>query len=307
MRHALIWLSLVAATAFSGSAWAYAFRLPPEVLFHAGSRTPLSQDVQAHEISQSVWDQFIMGNQTTWKLPSHRRGLYGGADLAVVARFATGGFGLGKRNWAIAVRLRETCRQDARVDSGVYNLDDHSRFAQWFERTGLKGSPLADHCTGKRTGEAHFSWHPGTDYSLDSSSRQRQYSELCSPVIERYMNEMNIGVVQDQEWEESWYVRDRSCIERIEGTPDDLFRIIFEGQINIFGHQYDSEDLRPEANLSLLIQALACARSHRVPLFQKRLAHLAERLFRSEGDLRNNQASVDFIKTMARTCAWKLP
>ena len=46
----------------------------------------------------------------------------------------------------------------------------------------------------------------------------------CDKLLQRYLQETNAKVVADEGHSDSWYIRDRNCIEKVEANPGALFR-----------------------------------------------------------------------------------
>ena len=109
-------------------------------------------------------------------------------------------------------------------------------------------------------------WNVGTFYSLNKADEKtKQRSRTCGGVVRDFLEQTGAKLVTDPVNGEpydnaSWAIRDRSCIEDITGTPEDLFQAVFLGKLNrhrtpidLFGAGSIKPYNRPSATLLLMI------------------------------------------------------
>lgn len=203
------------------------------VLFHAGERAILRENLEAHTVPATAWDKFIMG-KTHFDLPEYRKGLYGaetvaGTSLYALYRFLDGGDG-----WLMAITVKQDCLSPASVHAGGYVVRaeayDAGRFARWYANHRDRYRKLEKTCLLEYRDFSE--WHEGILYSLQKAApAERALSDRCTPVLDDYLKEEKLKVVFDAVNPASWYLRDRACIEDIRGTPDELFTLILDQKI----------------------------------------------------------------------------
>lgn len=200
-------------------------------LFHAGTRVHLEENVAAKNVPQKAWDDFIMG-KTNFDLPEYRKGLYGAERLSETNLYSLYKVLAGREPWVMMIRVADSCLTAERMQPGGYHLgtgDPRNRFERWYSGARGRYRHLERRCAGTRPGVR--SWEEGALYDLRKASLEEQnLTRLCTPVLQDYLDENRIAVVYDPVNDGSWYVRERSCIADIIGTPDQLFKAIFENE-----------------------------------------------------------------------------
>ena len=231
--------------------------MPPSILYHAGGLTHLMEDIQAKTITQSVWDKFIMGDQTNFDLPPSRRGLYGANEFSQTNQYAAAVIGRGDRPWVMRIHLKAECLNPDRIDQALFRLDDDSRFAQWARSENLAANPIFNDCTYQSDPERHpgmRTWEQKSYHEHDASPEEQLRSARCDEVIIRYFEANKISVVEDQVFPNSWYVRDRDCIDVIDGTADDLFVDLAAGKTSTYGAEENNGEW---GDYAVIIQVLS--------------------------------------------------
>lgn len=243
--------------------------LPPYLL-HAGDKKILMEDIRRKGISQEVWDKFIMSGTGNFDgLPDFRRGLYGvlPEDLSKISLYGSDQWCKGKENWVMIIHLKPECRKNMVENYEV--IDDDATgtkdpFTLWFagkdRRTSLSPETM-QFCINN--GNEKY-WTVGPFFGLNAADPEsKKRSKICGEAIQSFFQETKAKIVIDPmngDYADysSWAIRDRSCIEKITGTPEDLFQGLVLGKLNkgitseFFGDSVKPYN-RPWANLYLMI------------------------------------------------------
>jgi len=177
----------------------------PRFIYHYGKRQYMDENVKARTVPQEAWDKFIMGDITRYDLQPSRRGLYGTNGLD------TNGFGYGEYSWLTRIAIKEECRQPERV-AVTTRLAVDSRFKAWLPEY------LAREGSQQMTLEQFTEQCNWDNYQGETPD--------CEAIAGSFFKDKNIAVLQDSAIQKSFYIRDRSCIETIEGTPSELLTIL---------------------------------------------------------------------------------
>ncbi len=182
----------------------------PKTIYHFGREEFMRRHAEKKTITQDRWDEFIMGNKTRFDLRENRRGLYGTAGIH------TNGFGSEPYNWLIEIRIKDECRKPENVVT-FYDLPKSNRFKDWFARLdeGSRKFESVEDFAAK----CFANFRPGEDYQGHFGGVE------CSSFVNDYLVKSNVKVVQDQAIQKSFYIRDRNCIESINGTPKELIEM----------------------------------------------------------------------------------
>lgn len=183
----------------------------PRYIFHFGKKSILDADVRDRGIPEDVWWNVIFGKDDRWKLPRYRRGLYG-TDRA----FRADAFANRQEPAVIRVEIREECRNPKSVATTL-GLTRDPRFVLW-----------------KRS---HPEWDAGACADASGKLATRLYAKFdkgepeerivrCEGLVDAFLVDAKIRVVQDEAVEASWYLRDPKCIATIEGTDRELFAMM---------------------------------------------------------------------------------
>lgn len=182
----------------------FAQGVPPTELYHYGPRAPLMRDVNARTVPPADWRDVIMGGGDEFAAPAYRRGLYGCPDLAAGDAYATA-----PDSWVIRVRLKPACRQPGAFTSIDWTKPD-AKFRQWIAKAPGLPFRMADYakrCVDE--GELNITSEFGGD-------------NPCNRIAQRYLADSRFKVIYDHNSPGCWYLRDRACIERIDGTPEEV-------------------------------------------------------------------------------------
>lgn len=203
-----------------------------KVLFHAGSRPLIEEDLAAGTVPQEAWDRFIMG-RTNFDLPAHRKGLYGAESLAGTSLYSLYQVLGGKKPWVMMIHVKDDCLTSQATFGGEYSLnlrDGTDRFSKWYRAHRRENRGYEKLCLTEMGGTNY--WEEGALYSVgDSAEEEQAKTRVCSPVLDRFLRDEKIKVVFDLVNEDSWYLRDKSCIRTIDGRPNELFDAIFSRQV----------------------------------------------------------------------------
>ncbi|MFL5784862.1 MAG: hypothetical protein ACJ76H_09655 [Bacteriovoracaceae bacterium] len=170
----------------------------PGHLYHIGRTDHLYKNIAAGNVPQEDWDNFIMNGKGRYNLTSARRGLYGtvGLDTNTVGR--------GRYNWIMRIALRPECRKPERVAT-LDKLHLDQRFIDWFPKAKRK-----------MTFEEFKS-----NCEIPVHNPDGYVKSECDEIAVTFFHDLKIFVIQDHVMEKSFYIRNRDCIERITGTPDE--------------------------------------------------------------------------------------
>jgi hypothetical protein len=185
----------------------------PEVLFHFGKREILEIDIQAQAIPREAWDRFIMGNETRYDLPRYRRGLYGATEPGYADFFGDQLLESGNLPWMMEIQLSDHCRQEqSLIDPRTLPFD--GRFWDWFDQSRpLEFQNVVRFVDACYSRESNGSYRP-----LYKTIRMNGVEGPCELTVAQFLEQTHVQVVIDHAWGESFYLRDRSCIEAIRGT-----------------------------------------------------------------------------------------
>lgn len=186
----------------------------PKFLYHFGRKSILDRDVEARTVPERDWNEFIMGEKTTWGLPRFRRGLYG-TEKALRAD----GFANLEEPGVIRIEIKKECTLPERTASTA-EIQKDPRFQKWLGHrfsAFLKSCVKPDGALFVRTYTQHKNVVP-TPEMLE-----------CEKNVDDFFKAADIRVVQDEEVPASWYIRDRRCIRTIEGTGREVLSWIAAG------------------------------------------------------------------------------
>lgn len=202
--------------------------LPPAVLYHFGRKSYLLQDALWGTIPEDVWKNAIMGEGNYGLLP-FRRGLYGASHPSFAENWGDYALNSGQEPWFIAIHVKPGCRrpENAAVISG---LPWDGRFQKWFSAAKPAAYPalkdFVSACYADRVG-----------LTIAFVSNLGSSPSDCEPVLQDFLTAADIKVVFDEALPDadspedsfaapmSWYIRDRACIESIEGTPEQVLGV----------------------------------------------------------------------------------
>ena len=194
--------------------------LPPKVIFHIGQKQHLLTDDQQQGIPGDVWQKSIMGSKTNFGLVPYRRGLYGGKNFDSLEIFGNrylGSYGgQPKVPWVMEVTISEQCRKPEVVS----DLSTDERFRQWLvTNTGylLEAAKPCIHRDAKGVIDGIVGMQP-----LAGGAEEN----LCDEILQKFLSETKTKVVRDSEWDASWYLRDRDCLEKLDARPVKVLEIL---------------------------------------------------------------------------------
>lgn len=185
---------------------------PPKKLIHLGDKAVLLKNAKLGNVSQEDWDLYIMGTKSRYGLAPYRRGLYGGTNFDELEKYGTIYFGQKKVPWLMEISIKEECRQHKAYSS----LHEDPRFAEWVMVN-----------INELIGKAMECLHPEIVEVIGDCGQLLQGNVIangepeskCDKWMQRYLDEASSRVVKDNAEFDSWYIRDRSCIENIQASP----------------------------------------------------------------------------------------
>ena len=233
--------------------------LPPMVLYHGGSRKTLDEDIKAGTVPKAAWDRYVMGDETNFDLPRWRRGFYGAEEVLITTTYAGISMGRGGAPWTVRIHLAPECRQPAAVfnEYEMFTNED-TVFGSWLRSTSVLQDPRSAECIYK-TGSGRSAWDPGPVYLISQlSENERNTASFCGDVVDRFFNENHIKIVLDGKVINSWYIRDRACIEKLDGSPDDWFDALVRQGLPFFNDdRLDEVSENFAAEVAFYLQILA--------------------------------------------------
>lgn len=211
------------------------------VLFHSGARAHMDTDIREGNVPLKAWNEFIMG-KTNFDLPDYRKGLYGAEALAGTGLYSLYRALSGGEPWVMVVKVKKECLEGNALYSEEYNLsakkEAKGRFHRWYHRNRAKYRHLEKDCWHESKEEFGY-WETGALYSLNEADAEtKRLTLLCTPVLKDFLDADGVKVFFDAVNDDSWGIRDRSCIEEITGTPDQLLTRILENRIGDPGESF---------------------------------------------------------------------
>ncbi len=195
---------------------AHAAPFVPKALYHFGSYEPLMKDVVARTVPEADWRQYIMGDETRFGQKIYRRGLYATSHPGFSSYF--GDRLLEKEAvrapWMIRIAVKDECRREEPLNLATLYWDP--RVVRFLE--SLKDPEFPDVAT----------LHSRCYYIDDETEEEVADFEMvtgigtptaCEAMADKIFQALKPKIAVDSIWHQSWYIRDRSCIERIDGSP----------------------------------------------------------------------------------------
>lgn len=186
----------------------------PSRIYHYGKKPFLMEDIQARNVPDEPWTKFIMGDVTRFNLGGSRRGLYGTGGIEANS------FGGGDYNWLMEIRIKEECRKPERVVT-YPGLTSDERFKDWYKKRKGPEDPTSDLTYDQFSTTCYWGDVPNMNFHGFNDKK-------CEAIIQQFLREAKIGIVQDHIITKSFYIRDKSCIETINGLPDEWIELFAE-------------------------------------------------------------------------------
>ncbi len=194
----------------------------PDVLYHYGQYDVLMKNVEARTVPQEDWDRFIMGDRTRYQQKWYRRGLYGSSHPGYAAWFMDIRKP-GQEPWFMAIRMTESCRKTPSYNMAKLFADP--RVINYFETRKPNEyksiDDYRDQCFDSITESGVQYWH----MKVETMAGREAWTD-CEKFVNRLFDGLHAQVIEDMSWDESWYIRDRDCIESIQGTPVEVIEMI---------------------------------------------------------------------------------
>lgn len=220
----------------------------PKHLFHFGNQEYLLEDARIDSIPQEAWDKYVMGDYTSNNLPHARRGLYAGININYISQF-TPDCGAGDTPWFMVIHVNDQCR-GSEVVGDFRDILKSSEFKNWFENTWISNNPGSPFDSTdsflksavdykKEIGKFRIRYHGAYKIRGENSN-----TDLHEEILRAWIEHKNFKVMfndlgrNDTSRDSQWYLRDISCIERIDGTPGEVLGWI--SQRNDFWKNYRS-------------------------------------------------------------------
>ncbi len=296
---------------------AWAGRVPPKVSYHYGEKQYLERNARIDEVPEEDWRKFVMGEgqPTTYGLPLVRRGLYTGTDLSSISHY-TPNCGSGRTPWIKAIHLKESCR-DPKVVGDLSDLQNDERFKKWFDER-LNKEELAKKLLSSPV------LKPATPWCLDSFDKfaqsafqadgkpriryhkyhkiqgENENTEIHEEVINEWIKFNDFKVMLNDNTHEQpsqqWYIRDRSCIEKIDGSPEEVLRMVADRKDFFFSFRQVRDGWKKkivddyDSTAAIFLRALAEAKEIDPKLLQSLKANINDPKNRMP-DPKNKQGS----------------
>jgi hypothetical protein len=91
-----------------------------------------------------------------------------------------------------------------------------------------------------------------------------QEEDPCDAIMRRFLEDTKPRVARDSEWDASWYLRDRSCIEKLEASPASVLETLAEARWDWESRRSTYKDGTAEhsngygmSTVAMLVEALA--------------------------------------------------
>jgi len=232
----------------------------PEKIFHYGTFDILMKNVQANTVPESDWNQFVMGERSRYGLKWYRRGLYGSSHPAYAAYFADISVGNGKQPWLMEIAITESCRQERPYDVRQFYADSRvvHLIATRANTRFHSAEEFRDRC---------YTYYPEFKAYIpkfETITNDRPAGE-CELFLNESLDMLGAKVMIDSDWSESWYLRDRTCIQSIHGTPNRVLEMSllpgFWSKNTPDGSPRTSNPMENASLLPILAKALAAANS----------------------------------------------
>lgn len=187
----------------------------PKLLYHFGSFEPLMKDVAARTVPEADWRRYIMGDETRFGQKIYRRGLYATSHPGFSSYFGDRLLEAEsiRAPWMIRISVKEECRNEAPINLATLYQDARViRVLRQFRDPAFPNAKIFhDRC-----------------YHLDDDTEEEiadfemvtgvAQPTACEAMADRIFRALKPKIAVDSIWHQSWYIRDRNCIERIDGT-----------------------------------------------------------------------------------------
>lgn len=197
--------------------------LPPKVLYHMGQKKHL-QENERSGIPDEVWEQNIMGRGTHFGLVPYRRGLYGGKNFDSLElygnRYLEARHGGKKIPWVMKITIKDECLRPEHVT----DLATDQNYLKWLFTNAAYLMQNASFCLNLKTSDC-----AGLVIGTQAVSHGRE-ENVCDDLMQKMLVETKAKVVRDTEWDSSWYIRDRACIEKMEANANSTLDTLAEAK-----------------------------------------------------------------------------
>jgi hypothetical protein len=184
--------------------------LPPKVLYHIGQKKHLQEDERLGGIPDAVWENNIMGRDTRFGLVPYRRGLYGGKNFDSLEFYGNNYLTSGEKKipWVMKIVLKDECRKP----ENVTDLATDQNYLKWLFENSAYLARNASFCLNLATKDCR-------DLIVGTQPvSQGREENACDDVMQKMLADTKVKIVRDTEWDASWYIRDRACIEKLEAN-----------------------------------------------------------------------------------------
>jgi hypothetical protein len=201
---------------------AFAQDLPPKVLYHIGQKPFLLEDAKLGNIPQDIWDDKVMGNNGRYQLAPFRRGLYGGAEFDNLELYGNLYFGKEQMPWVLKITLKDSClTPEASTDTTT-----DPRYVDWTIAHLPEIMQTAQKCVQQNNADLDCK-DVLTGFNLVANGN---LWGRCERIQLNYLDDIHAKVVKDNAWGNSWFIRDRNCIEKLEASPQNILEILAEAK-----------------------------------------------------------------------------
>jgi len=179
----------------------------PQVLYHFGEKQYLDEDIQNRGVPEASWNNYVM--KSRMGLGPNRVGLYGAVTSHKAENYAQGG-----NAWMMEIHVKPECRTPDSVVSfnGLYKSPIFMKW--WSTKQPSDFSNLIQ-----------FSQKCFNSEEKAIISPQGFSDPACEKTVHAFLDDVKPKMIQDTYNEQAWYIRDRSCIKTIRGTPEEIINI----------------------------------------------------------------------------------
>lgn len=259
--------------------------LPPERIYHYGSFQTLIQNANSHSIKENVWNNFIRGKGRS-NLNEYRSGFYGCRTPAQCEVY--GNLTPGQKPWLNIIKIKRQCRDDVQLPNYLYQDD---KFTHWYKNKASKNDLTLN----------DFIKRCQNSFQL---TRVGPNENVCDKIVSSYFNQSNVGIVLDEAMPDakkpqlayqemnSWYIKDRLCIETVDGQPNEILQLLSEDKY--WQNPNELPNSRVKAIVLLFISVLSESQPDHALKYFAKIKSQAER-FSNINEAKEKYKTSDFI------------
>jgi hypothetical protein len=219
----------------------------PKTLIHVGNYSTLQKNKDGN-VPQADWDRFIMGSEGRYGLVPYRRGLYGGTDFDNLEIYSTQYLGTEKVPWAMRIVIKDECLVPERVS----DLNTDEKYVNWLLVHGPEIFADESKCLNLEASSCK-------DLIIGNEIANGAEENKCDKWLNTFLQTHKIAIARDKSWPNSWYIRDRNCIEKIEVDANSMLKTLAEAKWDWHSRKssYSGSGGYGTASFAKLVRALA--------------------------------------------------